>query len=78
MIGTYGVPVMSGEHTDNRRDLINPIMRGFPNQMGRGTCLWEPFTYDRPRFDRDGNAMTPDGSRDEYARIAAEHTVPSS
>lgn len=76
VIDTYGVPVLSCEYTDNRRNLINPIMRDFPNKMGRGTFLWEPSTYDRPIFNRDGNIMTPNGSMDEYARLAESYGLP--
>jgi hypothetical protein len=39
---------MSCEYTDNRGDLINSIMHGFPNGRGRGTFLWE--SRHRPNF----------------------------
>lgn len=77
VIDTYGIPVMSCEYTDVRRDLINPIMHGFRDGMGRGTFLWEPTAYgDRRLFDFSNNTYTTNASMDEYARIAKEYGLP--
>ncbi|HEY7772417.1 MAG TPA: glycosyl hydrolase 53 family protein, partial [Marinagarivorans sp.] len=72
VINRYNKPVLSCEYTDNRRDLINPIMREFPNGMGWGTFLWEPVVYDRPIFDRNNAArrFTPNARLAEYIRVA--------
>lgn len=76
MVNDYGVPVLSCEYLDNRRHLINPIMRDFPDGMGKGTFIWEPSTYQHPLFDRDGNEMAANSSMDEYAKIARDYGLP--
>lgn len=76
VIDTHNVPVLSCEYTDQRRDLINPIMHDFPNQMGRGTFLWEPSTYQHPLFSRSGNTLTANASMDKYAEIATSYGLP--
>lgn len=77
VIDTYGLPVMSCEYTDNRRDLINPIMRGFANGMGWGTFIWEPTQYgDRTLFDYANGVYRTNANMDEYARIAGESGLP--
>lgn len=76
VISDYKIPVLSCEYTDERRDLINPIMHDFPNQMGRGTFLWEPTTYGRPLFSKSGNTLTTNASMDKYAEIAKSFGLP--
>jgi arabinogalactan endo-1,4-beta-galactosidase len=76
VISLYNKPVLSCEYTDQRRDLINPIMHDFPNQMGRGTFLWEPSTYQHPLFSRNGNTLTANASMDKYAEIAKSYGLP--
>ncbi len=76
VIDVYKKPVLSCEYTDQRRDLINPIMHDFPNQMGRGTFLWEPSTYQHPLFSRSGNTLTANASMDKYAEIAKSYGLP--
>ncbi len=76
VIDLYKKPVLSCEYTDQRRDLINPIMHDFPNQMGRGTFRWEPSTYQHPLFSRSGNTLTANASMDKYAAIAESYGLP--
>jgi arabinogalactan endo-1,4-beta-galactosidase len=76
VIEDYGVPVLSCEYLDNRRSLINPIMRDFPNNMGKGTFIWEPSTYQYPLFDRNGNNMNANGAMNQYAIIAEDYGLP--
>ncbi|WP_437756803.1 glycosyl hydrolase 53 family protein [Sorangium sp. So ce1389] len=77
IINTHNLPVMSCEYTDNRRDLINSIMREFPNKMGRGTFLWEPTQYgDRKLFDFSNSAYTTNDNMDAYARLAESYGLP--
>jgi hypothetical protein len=51
-------------------------MHDFPNQMGRGTFLWEPSTYQHPLFSRSGNTLTANASMDKYAEIATSYGLP--
>jgi hypothetical protein len=51
-------------------------MHDFPNQIGRGTFLWEPSVYDRPLFSRSGNTLTTNASMDKYAGIANSYGLP--
>jgi arabinogalactan endo-1,4-beta-galactosidase len=58
---TYGKPVMSCEYTDvspngNGGALINGLMRGFANKMGRGSFIWEPADY--PAVNATGTLFT--------------------
>jgi arabinogalactan endo-1,4-beta-galactosidase len=76
VIEDYGVPVLSCEYLDNGRSLINPIMHDFPNNMGKGTFIWEPSTYQYPLFDRSGNNMNANGAMDQYAILAEDYGLP--
>ena len=77
VINNWRKPVMSCEYTDQRRDLINSVMRGLPNNMGWGTFLWEPTAYgDRRPFSFANNAYSTNAAMDEYARIAREAGLP--
>ncbi|WP_437318420.1 glycosyl hydrolase 53 family protein [Sorangium sp. So ce385] len=77
VVNKYNLPVMSCEYTDVRRDLINSVMRDLPNQMGRGTFLWEPTAYgDRTLFDFNDNTYTANANMDAYARLAESYGLP--
>lgn len=82
VINQYDKAVLSCEYTNERRDLINSIMRGFPNDMGWGTFLWEPVVYPsnaRHRlFDRDDGArrFTSNGVLDGYIQVARDSGLP--
>lgn len=77
VIDKYKLPVMSCEYTDQRRDLINSIMHGFPSKMGRGTFLWEPTTYsDYPLFDRSGSTLNTNSRMAAYDALAKSYGLP--
>jgi arabinogalactan endo-1,4-beta-galactosidase len=80
VINTYDKPVMSCEYTDERRTLINPIMHGFANQMGRGTFLWEPTRYpdynSHTLFDYANNTFTANATMAQYAALARSYGLP--
>jgi arabinogalactan endo-1,4-beta-galactosidase len=77
VISTRNKPVLSCEYTDNRRDLINSVMRGMPNGMGRGTFIWEPTAFGDARpFTFANNVYATNSAIDEYARIAREASLP--
>ncbi len=76
-VNTYNKPVMSCEYTNDRRDLINSVMRALPNGMGRGTFIWEPTAYGDSRpFNFSNGVYSTNSSMDEYARIAREANLP--
>ncbi len=76
IINTYKLPVMSCEYTDDRRDLINPIMRASRNQNGRGAFLWEPTAYGDRRHDFGNNTYTTNANMAAYARLAESYGLP--
>jgi arabinogalactan endo-1,4-beta-galactosidase len=80
VISTYNKPVMSCEYTDSRRTLINSIMHGFANQMGRGTFLWEPTRYpgqnDGTLFDYSNNTYTANTAMAQYPILARSYGLP--
>jgi arabinogalactan endo-1,4-beta-galactosidase len=77
VIGTRNKPVLSCEYTNDRRDLINSVMREMPNGMGRGTFIWEPTAFGDSRpFTLSGNVYATNSAMDEYARIAREAGLP--
>jgi len=71
---------VSCEYTDERRTLINPIMRALLNQMGRGSFLWEPTRYpdynDHTLFDHSGSTFTANAAMAAYADLARSYGLP--
>jgi arabinogalactan endo-1,4-beta-galactosidase len=77
VIGEYGLPVMSCEYTDNRRELINSVMRELPDKKGRGTFLWEPTAYSEyTLFDRSGSKFTANSRMAAYGPLAESYGLP--
>ena len=77
VINTYGLPVMSCEYTDNRRDLINGVMRGLDNGMGLGSFIWEPTQYgDRKPFDFAGGTYATNANMNAYDGLAQSYGLP--
>jgi arabinogalactan endo-1,4-beta-galactosidase len=80
VITKYGKPVMSCEYSDDKRDLLNGIMHGFKNQMGRGTFLWEPTRYpgvnDGTLFTKTGNTYATNAAMTNYPKLARSYGLP--
>lgn len=78
VLNTYKKPVMSCEYADvspdgNGGSLLSGIMRGFPNQMGRGSFIWEPADY--PSVNATGTLFTRTGM--QYVTNAAMTAYPT-
>lgn len=77
VVSEYGLPVMSCEYTDNRRELINSVMRALPDKKGRGTFLWEPTAYSEyTLFDRSGGKFTANSRMAAYGPLAESYGLP--
>ncbi len=77
VISTRNKPVLSCEYTNDRRDLINSVMRAMPNSMGRGTFIWEPTAFGDSRpFTFSNGVYATNTAIAEYARIAREASLP--
>jgi arabinogalactan endo-1,4-beta-galactosidase len=80
VIAKYAKPVMSCEYSDDKRDLLNGIMHGFKNQMGRGTFLWEPTRYpgvnNGTLFTKTGNTYATNAAMTNYPKLARSFGLP--
>jgi arabinogalactan endo-1,4-beta-galactosidase len=80
VITKYGKPVMSCEYSDSHRDLLNGVMHGFANQMGRGSFLWEPTRYpginDGTLFTKTGNTYATNAAMTNYPKLAKSYGLP--
>jgi len=54
LIARYHKPVNVVEYSDFRRE-VHDIVFGLPNDMGKGTAIWEPLGPRSGLFDREGN-----------------------
>jgi len=76
VINKYNKPVWSCEYTDDRRALINRVMRALPKGMGRGTFIWEPTQYGQPIFDNSGGKFVTNAKMAEYPKLAKSYGLP--
>ena len=76
VIDKYKKPVWSCEYTDDRRALINGVMRALPNGMGRGTFIWEPTQYGKPLFTSSGSKFVTNDRMVEYPKMAKSYGLP--
>jgi hypothetical protein len=72
----YNKPVWSCEYTDDRRALINGVMRALPKGMGRGTFIWEPTQDGQPLFDNSGGKFVTNAKMAEYPKLAKSYALP--
>ncbi|MBE0590806.1 MAG: glycosyl hydrolase 53 family protein, partial [Gemmatimonadales bacterium] len=54
LIGRYNKPVNVVEYSDFKRE-VHDIVFNLPDDMGRGTAIWEPLGWRSGLFDREGN-----------------------
>jgi beta-galactosidase len=54
LVGRYHKPVNVVEYSDFKRE-VHDIVFGLPDDMGRGTAIWEPLGWRSGLFDRVGN-----------------------
>lgn len=52
----YKKPVNVVEYSDFREE-VHQIVFDLPDDMGTGTCIWEPIGFRGSLFDRDGNVI---------------------
>ena len=86
MLDKYKLPVMSCEYTvaapnDNAGQLINTkVMRGFANQQGWGSFIWEPTRYPsinkNTLFNREGMTYTTNAAMNAYPALAKSYGLP--
>jgi arabinogalactan endo-1,4-beta-galactosidase len=86
ILNKYKLPVLSCEYTvaapdDKAGQLINTkVMRGFANQMGRGSFIWEPTRYpgvnQNTLFTKSGNTYTTNAAMNSYPALAKSYGLP--
>jgi arabinogalactan endo-1,4-beta-galactosidase len=87
VMNTYKKPVMSCEYTDESPDspagaLINGLMHGFPNQLGRGSFIWEPTRYPNYNsntlftYDSGTKRFTTNAAMTDYPTLAKSYGLP--
>jgi arabinogalactan endo-1,4-beta-galactosidase len=86
VLDTYKKPVMSCEYDDKSPNspagaIINGVMRGFANRLGRGSFVWEPADYPSVNgagtlFDRNGKVYTANAAMKEYPTLAKSYGLP--
>jgi beta-galactosidase len=54
LIDRYNKPVNVVEYSDFKRE-VHDIVFNLPNDMGKGTAIWEPLGWMSGLFDREGN-----------------------
>ena len=54
LIDRYNKPVNVVEYSNFKRE-VHEIVFGLPNDMGKGTAIWEPLGWRSGMFDREGN-----------------------
>jgi hypothetical protein len=69
LLKRYNKPLIVVEYSDFKQQ-VNDIVFGLPNEMGKGSCIWEPLNWRSGLFDRNGAAeklfSVYDGIRDKY------------
>ena len=56
LVTRYRKPVNVVEYSDFRTE-VHKIVFNLPEDMGKGTCIWEPIGFRGDLFDRDGNVI---------------------
>ncbi len=56
LVTRYRKPVNVVEYSDFRTE-VHKIVFNLPEDMGKGTCIWEPIGFSGDLFDRDGNVI---------------------
>lgn len=64
LVERYNKPVNVVEYSNFKRE-VHEIVFGLPDDMGRGTAIWEPLGWRSGMFDRDGNVTDLIGVYDE-------------
>ncbi len=54
LVSRYTKPINVVEYSDFKRE-VHEIVFNLPNDMGKGTAIWEPLGWRSGLFDRDGN-----------------------
>jgi arabinogalactan endo-1,4-beta-galactosidase len=85
VMSTYKKPVMSCEYTvaspdNNAGAIINPLMHGFANKLGRGSFIWEPTKYpavnSNTLFTLNGSTFTTNAAMAAYQTRAKDYGLP--
>jgi len=74
LIERYHKPINVVEYSDFKRE-VHDIVFGLPDDMGKGTAIWEPLGWRSGMFDREGNVT--DLIR-VYDELNAEYIQPPS
>ncbi len=53
LINRYNKPIIVVEYSDYKRE-VNDIIFNLPNNMGKGSCIWEPLDWRSGLFDQKG------------------------
>lgn len=54
LVDRYNKPINVVEYSNFKRE-VHDIVFGLPDDMGRGTAIWEPLGWRSGMFDREGN-----------------------
>jgi len=66
LVGRYHKPIIVVEYSDFKRE-VNDIVFDLPDDMGKGTAIWEPLGPQSGLFDREGNVTDLMGVYDELS-----------
>ena len=69
LVDRYHKPVIVAEYADFKQQVAD-IVFGLPDEMGKGTAIWEPLGPGSGLFDREGNVMD---LMQVYDRLSAEY-----
>jgi beta-galactosidase len=64
LVDRYRKPINVVEYSDFKRE-VHDIVFNLPNDMGKGTAIWEPLGWRSGLFDREGNVTDLIGVYDE-------------
>jgi arabinogalactan endo-1,4-beta-galactosidase len=62
----YRKPINVVEYSDFKRE-VHDIVFGLPDDLGKGTAIWEPLSWRSGLFDREGNVTPLMGVYDELS-----------
>jgi beta-galactosidase len=71
LVARYHKPVIVVEYADFKREVAD-IVFGLPDDMGKGTAIWEPLGPRSGLFDRQGNVT---GLMQVYDTLSAEYVA---
>ena len=57
LVNRYHKPLIVAEYSEYKK-AVNDIVFNLPDDLGKGTCIWEPLNWRSGLFDRNGNTTS--------------------